>query len=113
MVQAGGPADRQQQMSDSPGIEKYRDRLRELLPQLEQEYAVDSFALFGSYVRGEEVQGCDLDVLVTFRETPDLFAFIRLEQYLEGALGIPVDLVMRDALKTHIGKRILREAEPI
>lgn len=100
-------------MSKKPEIADFREQLRSLLPRLEQQYHVDSLALFGSYVRAEDQPGSDLDVLVTFSKTPDLFTFIRLEQFLEDAVGVPVDLVMKDALKPHIGKRILREAEPI
>ncbi len=94
-------------------VEEYRRQLRELLPFLTDQYGVESLALFGSHVRAEERPDSDLDVLVTFRETPDLFAFIRLEQFLEKALDVSVDLVMRDALKPHIGTRILEEALPI
>jgi predicted nucleotidyltransferase len=35
--------------------------------------------------------------------------FIELEYYLSDLLGIKVDLVMKDALKPVIGKRILKE----
>jgi len=47
--------------------------------------------------------------LVTFYETPSLLRFIALENYLSDLLGIQVDLVMREALRPHIGQRILDE----
>ena len=50
-----------------------------------------------------------MDILVTFSETPSLFKFIELENFLSDNLGIKVDLVMRDALKPAIKKRILSE----
>lgn len=90
-----------------------RHKLRDLLPALFEQYQVESIALFGSYVRAEQHPDSDLDVLVTFCETPDLFTFIRLEQFLGDAIGVPVDLVMKDALKPHIGERILSEATPV
>ena len=37
------------------------------MPELERDYGVASLALFGSYVRGEERENSDLDVLVDFR----------------------------------------------
>ena len=55
----------------------------------------------------------DLDLLVTFSETPGLFAFVALENHLSDVLGIEVDLVMKDSLKPNIGERILAEARPI
>jgi hypothetical protein len=38
-----------------------------------------------------------------------LSAVRALEEYLEGLLGLKVDLVSRDALKPRIGARILKE----
>ena len=39
----------------------------------------------------------------------DLFTFIELKNYLSSRLGRKVDLVMKDSLKPHIGKRIMDE----
>ena len=64
-------------------------------------------------MRGDEREGSDLDLLVTFYETPTLFEFVALENYLSDELNVKVDLVMKDSLKPEIGKRILREAQPI
>lgn len=66
-----------------------------------------------SYVREEQGPGSDLDVLVTFREAPSLLKFIELEDYLTKALGVKVDLVVKDALKKRIGDRILAEVVPL
>lgn len=40
--------------------------LRQHLPELEDRYGVSSLGIFGSYVRGEERDESDLDVLVEF-----------------------------------------------
>jgi len=40
---------------------------------------------------------------------PSLIEFIEMENFLSDKLGIKVDLVMRSALKLHIGKVILKE----
>ena len=45
---------------------EYARILREHLPELRERYGVESLGLFGSYVRGEENEGSDLDVLVEF-----------------------------------------------
>jgi predicted nucleotidyltransferase len=71
---------------------------------------VESPEVFGSYVRGEQKAGSDLDVLVTFREAPSLLTFIGIENYLSDMLGVKVDLIMKDSLKPAIGKNVLREA---
>jgi len=87
--------------------------LRENKPVLEEKYGVKNLEVFGSYVLGEQKKGSDLDVLVDFYKTIDLFKYIELENYLGETLGVKVDLVMRDALKPRIKDRILNEAIPV
>jgi len=84
--------------------------LRQLLPEIQSAFHVDTLEVFGSYMRAEQDISSDLDILVTFTETPSLFTFIALENHLADSLGIKVDLVMKDALKPAIGERILKEA---
>ena len=81
------------------------------MPYIRRTYHVDALGLFGSYPRGDQTEKSDLDVLVTFTETPDLYEFVGLAQYLEDLLGIKVDLSMREALKRYIAPYVLREVE--
>jgi uncharacterized protein len=97
----------------SEDLERYRRQLREQFALLAERYGVASLGLFGSHVRGTPGPGSDLDVLVTFRETPGLLRLVELENYLGDLLGIKVDLVMRESLKPHIGVSILREVVPV
>lgn len=83
--------------------------LRRHLPELRERYGVRTLGLFGSYLRGEQRRGSDLDILVEFERTPTFFRFIELEDHLAGLLGVNVDLVMKSALKPRIGERILAE----
>jgi hypothetical protein len=78
---------------------------------LKNKYGVREIGVFGSYVRGEQKEGSDLDILVTFEPDArmDLIRFVELEEYLSELLGVKVDLIMKSALKPRIGKRILRE----
>ena len=86
------------------------NQLRTMLPDLQARYGVQTLGVFGSYVRGEQDEGSDVDVLVEFDDRPlSLFDFIRLENKLSDALGLNVDLVERRALRRHIGRRILSE----
>jgi len=94
-------------------VDRYLRTLRQLLPQLAETYHVSSLEVFGSYVRDEQTPASDLDVLVTFSKTPGLLQFIGLENFLGDLLGVKVDLVMKTALKPHIGRRILSEAVPV
>jgi predicted nucleotidyltransferase len=99
-------------MPPSP-VAEVKQTLREHLPDLRERYGVRSFALFGSYVRGEHGPNSDLDVLVTFDDPPGLLAFIELEDRLSELLDHPVDLVVENSLKPRIGERVKQEVEPI
>ena len=88
-------------------------KLRENMPILTEKYRVKTLGLFGSYVRGQQKRSSDIDVLVEFYETIDLFTFVELEEFLGGILGHKVDLVMKDTLKPRIREKILNEALPV
>lgn len=84
-------------------------RLRQLKPALAARYHIRTLGLFGSYARGTQTRRSDLDILVSFVEPPSLFTFVRLKREIEQHLGLRVDLVMREALRPAIGRRILAE----
>jgi hypothetical protein len=80
-------------------LDDIRNRLQAEMPTLRERYHVERLGICGSYVRGEQTEGSDLDLLVTFTETPGLLEFVGLKHYLEDTLGLSVDLGMPDALK--------------
>jgi predicted nucleotidyltransferase len=90
-------------------LDELRARLQAEKPRLARRYALQSIGVFGSFVRGEAKPGSDLDLLVEFKEPPSLFQFVRLKHELSELLDMPVDLVMKSALKPSIGERILQE----
>ena len=96
-------------------LEEFRLALRALLPSLEREYGVSSIELFGSYVRGEQDEESDLDLLVEFvpDSTLSLFGFVGLQQELSDQLGVRVDLVEKRSIKPRLRDRILHEAVPL
>ena len=100
-------------MNEHKELSYIKEKLLQEMPTLEKLYKVKSLGVFGSYVRQEQGTRSDIDLLVTFMDTPSLLKFIELENYLTDLLEIRVDLVMRDALKPRIGERILREVVPI
>jgi len=76
---------------------------------LQERYKVRELGVFGSYIRQEQTEDSDVDVLVEFSETPSLLKFVNLENYLSDNLGVKVDLVHKAGLKPRIGERILAE----
>ena len=99
-------------MEERP-VDRHRRTLRQHLPDLAEKYHVRTLEVFGSYVRDEQTPESDLDVLVTFDETPDLFQYMELEDHLGELLGVKVDLVMKRARKPRLEQRILHEAIPV
>jgi predicted nucleotidyltransferase len=70
-------------------------------------------AVFGSRARGDHHAASDLDLLVRFERTPSLLRLAELEERLEEALGVPVDLVTERSLSPYIRDEVLREARVI
>src|SRR5688572_26373611 len=75
-------------------------------------FGVKRFGLFGSFLRSEQNEESDVDILVDFEpEEKNFDNFMNLAFYLEELLGRKVDLVTRESLSPHIGPKILAEVE--
>jgi uncharacterized protein len=90
-------------------VEEIKAKLLEQKPFLAERYKVKEIGIFGSFVRDEQSEASDIDILVEFSEPISFFSFIDLEDHLSEVLETKVDLVSKKALKPHIGKNILRE----
>lgn len=92
---------------------KTRTEIELLLKQhrreLESEFGVKELGLFGSYVRNEQSEKSDVDILVEFEHPISLFRFIDLEERLSQIVECRVDLVTKKGLKPFIGRQILSE----
>lgn len=72
-------------------------------------YHVRKIGVFGSFARGEEKEGSDIDVLVDFEEGAKTFDnFMELKFFLEDLFGRKVDLVTVSALRPQLKEDILR-----
>lgn len=91
-------------------LEEIKEILTAHKKELRERFRVKEIGVFGSYVREEHRKKSDVDVLVEFHETIDLFMFVELRDYLSEILGVKVDLIMKDALKPRLKERILSEA---
>ncbi|MBS7626603.1 nucleotidyltransferase family protein [Candidatus Bathyarchaeota archaeon] len=70
-------------------------------------------AVFGSYVRGEERAGSDIDIIVEFSERKSLLEIVRMERDLSEALGVKVDLLTEKSISPYLTDRIRKESELI
>ncbi len=84
------------------------EKLKELDARLHEEFGVSRIGIFGSFARGEEREDSDVDLVVEFHRPVNLFEFSRLKTFITDQLGIPVDLVTPNALKSMIKDDILK-----
>lgn len=84
--------------------------LKSLKPEIRQRYKAEVKGIFGSYVRGEQKAGSDIDVLVEFDEGANLLDLTGLSIFLEEKLHCRVDVVPEDAIRKELKPAILREA---
>jgi hypothetical protein len=86
------------------------DRLNAQAPGLRRKYGVKSLALFGSMARGDDHEGSDVDVLVTFEGKATFDNFMGLKLDLEELFGRSVDLLTPKCLRPEMQAEIDKEA---
>jgi len=85
-------------------LNQSRSQLRKL--------GVKRIGLFGSFVRGEQIDNSDVDLLVEFKPQQKTFDnFMQLSFFLEDILKNRIDLVTKESLSPYIGPHILKEVE--
>ncbi len=75
---------------------------------------VKKIGLFGSFIRGEQKTGSDIDLLVEFEPGEKTFDhFIHLSFLLEDLLQRPVELVTTESLSPYLRPYVLDEVEDV
>jgi uncharacterized protein len=74
-----------------------------------KEYDPLKIGIFGSFARGDNKKGSDIDILVEFKESPSLLTLIKLENDLSEILGVKVDLVTTGSLKNKRIKKSIKK----
>ncbi len=83
--------------------------LKKEMPVLRERFKVEEIGIFGSFVRGEQKETSDIDILVGFSEPIGLIKYVSLENYLSDVLGAKVDLVAKTGLRKRIEQEVLKE----
>jgi len=76
-----------------------------------KKFKVNKIGIFGSYVSGKVRKKSDIDLLVEFKETIDLFDFVHLVDEIQRLLKKKVDLATPETIKPYIKTKILNEVE--
>jgi len=85
------------------------DILKKHEKEIKERFGVKRIGVFGSFVRGEQKETSDIDLVVEF-EKPNFDNFMDLAFYLEDLTGRSVDILTPDGIK-HI--RIKEVADEI
>jgi predicted nucleotidyltransferase len=86
------------------------ERLNAEAPGLREKYGVKSLAVFGSMARGDDHEGSDVDILVTFEGKATFRRFMGLKLDLEDLLGRRVDLLTPKCLSPRMQVEMEKEA---
>lgn len=89
-------------------LEEIKKILRNLKEDIKRNYKAEIVGIFGSFVRGEQKEGSDIDILVKFDEDATLFDFMRLSIFLEEKLGVNVDIVPQDTIRKEIKEIVMQ-----
>jgi predicted nucleotidyltransferase len=95
--------------------EEIIEKIKSEKEYLSEKFNITEIGLFGSYIRGEQNEKSDIDILIDYnqRKRFSLFDMIDLNDYLTGLLRVKVDLALKRSLKTVIGYYILKEVQYI
>ena len=98
-------------MADNCSLETARTFLEKNKGVLSKKFGVKKTGIFGSFARGEEKRGSDMDILVEFEEGSETFKnYMNLKFFLEDRFSRKVDIVIINDIKPLIKEEILREA---
>jgi uncharacterized protein len=90
-------------------IEQVKKRILPLL----KEAGVLRSSLFGSFIRGEQTEESDIDILIEFPKGKSLLDLVDLEMKLEQVLGRKVDLLTYNSLSPYLKDSIQNAQLPI
>ena len=96
---------------------KTLDEIRAIIGQhgdvLAEKYGIAVLGVFGSYVRGEQGERSDLDLLAEILRPVSLLELVGAEIYLSESLGLKVDLVPKRDVREELRDAIFSEVVSI
>ena len=83
------------------------DKIKQTIVKTLKKYKIKKAGIFGSYVRGEQKKGSDIDIVIEFNDS--LLKLVRIERELKEDLRRNVDLLTYNGIHPLLRKRILNE----
>lgn len=96
-------------MRPSEALFLHRAQIREIALR----HRVSSVRVFGSALRGDDVAGSDLDLLVEPTPQTTLMDIGAIRFELKKLLGLEVDVLTPNSLPASFREQVLREARPV
>jgi predicted nucleotidyltransferase len=97
-------------MGDKKSISTIVKMLRLHDTDVREKFKITEIGVFGSYVRGEQREDSDIDILVEFEKGYKTFDnYMELKFFLEEILTSKIDLVIKTAIRDEIKQNILSE----
>lgn len=90
-------------------LDEIKNILDEHREELKGKYKITEIGVFGSYVRGEQKNRSDVDLLAQFGEPISLLGLVAAENYISDLLRMKVDLVPKEDVRPELKDRILKE----
>ena len=92
-------------------LENIKRILKDEEPRILNKYGIRILGIFGSYVRNEQTDDSDIDILIEIKEPVKigLFEYTGLIMEFSKKLNAEVHFADKDYLKPYIGKHILKE----
>lgn len=86
------------------------NEVKQLIIPILKQHDVAHAAIFGSFVRGEQKEDSDIDILVEFNnDQKTLMDLVSLELELGDLIGRRADVLTYDSLHPQIEKNVLKE----
>ena len=94
-------------------LNEIKDIIKQHRNIIADKYGIAIVGIFGSYVRGEQEQKSDVDLLADILRPISLLEMVGAEIYLSEVLEIKVDLVPKRSVREELRDNILEEAVSI
>ena len=96
-------------MKPSIALQTHRAAIRSLV----ERHRACNPRIFGSVLRGDDLDGSDLDILIDPTSETTLFDIGAIKHELLMLLGIPVDVLTPNALPDKFRDKVIAEAQPV
>ncbi|MBI4712289.1 MAG: nucleotidyltransferase family protein [Planctomycetes bacterium] len=90
-------------------LSKIKNTLKRHENEIKSRYRIKKIGIFGSYANNRQKKNSDLDVLVDIEEPVSLLGLVGIENYISGLLGVKVDLVPREDIRSELKQSILKK----